>query len=651
VTSTEASSTFTQTQTATETNTSENFSTDTRTETTTATATETTISDNFSTGEDPVLSMDDGLDLLTNGSDITTAPAETSFITQTQVSEITVTAFSTITESASCDASSTTSTTDNGLPPIYAGPTTTTTITAVSACATPAGKFVIQLDNINLYLTNEFIPISDKDVNTVTTDDYANAILFSAATDGNGQTTLVSSDSTTLFSDQDSVVGSGDGPIYWDSYNVYSDGDYFPVQFCLQPDNTFVVQNRLDTNDTTDDANVVQVCADDVLYLQTPAVAASSNCNTVILRLAQIPPGYPNPAANTTTTSDTQPSITTTTSDTQSSTTSDRTSSTTTTSSPSVSMCVPVPDGQQFRVSVVDGSEYLIAAAGAGGATPDDQTLVTTTDYNQALPFKAAPGRDAQITFVRGDGTTLYSDQDLGGNGDGPVYFDDLDTFENSNMFPMQFCLQPDNTFVVQNQGNDKQDPADDANLVQICAADGAVYLYTADRALISGCSTVRLQIAPVPNRFRMRLTSNSQYITSDPPAAVPNTNEIAFTQTPGSSLALTFERTPDQSGRIFVYNAAGNQLYPDQNAPYAQGTIFANLQADMDAQGFNPVLFFVQPDGTITVQNNGNNPDSSDDANTVTLWPNDPDLSMYASIATTPSGCVVQTLTAEFVP
>jgi hypothetical protein len=521
---------------------------------------------------------------------------------------------------------------------------------------------VIQLDNTNLYLTNEFIPISDKDVNAVTTDDYANAILFSAATDGNGQTTLVSSDSTTLFSDQDSVVGSGDGPIYWDSYNVYSDGDYFPVQFCLQPDTTFVVQNRLGTNDTTDDANVVHVCADDALYLQTPAVTASSNCNTVILRLAQIPPGYPNPAANTTTTSDTQPSITTSTSDTQSSittstsdtqssTTSDTTSSTTTTSSPSVSACVPVLDGQQFRVSVVGGSEYVIVAAGAGGVTPDDRTLVTRTDYNQALPFKAAPGRDGQITFVRGDGTTLYSDQDLGGNGDGSVYFDDLDAFENSNMFPVQFCLQPDNTFVVQNQGNDKQDPADDANLVQICPADGAVYLYTADRALTSGCSTVRLQIAPVPNRFRMRLTSNSQYITSDPPAAVPNTNEIAFTQTPGSSLALTFERTPDQSGRIFVYNAAGNQLYPDQNAPYAQGTIFANLQADMDTQGFNPVLFFVQPDGTITVQNNGNNPDSSDDANAVTLCPNDPDLSMYASIATTPSGCVVQTLTAEFVP
>jgi hypothetical protein len=184
-----AYATVTNTATATETNTSENFSTGTRTETTTATATETTTSDNFSTGESPVRSIVDSLDLLTNGSGTTTAPAETSLITTTQVCEITVTAFSTITESASCDASSTTSTTDNGLPPIYGGPTTTTTTTsAVSACATPAGQFVIQLDNTNLYLTGENggpAPNGNRDQRVVTTSDYTNAISFSAATDGN----------------------------------------------------------------------------------------------------------------------------------------------------------------------------------------------------------------------------------------------------------------------------------------------------------------------------------------------------------------------------------------------------------------------------------------------------------------------------------
>jgi hypothetical protein len=58
---------------------------------------------------------------------------------------------------------------------------------------------VIQLDNTNLFLTNGAVPIADQDVNAVTTDDYANAILFSAATDGQGQTTLVNSDGTTLW--------------------------------------------------------------------------------------------------------------------------------------------------------------------------------------------------------------------------------------------------------------------------------------------------------------------------------------------------------------------------------------------------------------------------------------------------------------------
>jgi len=247
---------------------------------------------------------------------ITTAPAETS----TSIIEITVISFSTITESASCTASSST---DTGLPPIYVGPTTTTTTSSsVSACATPNGQFLIQLDNTNLYLTGEDgspTPQGDTDQKLVTTSDEANAIPFSAATDGNGQVNLVSVDDTTLFSDQDAFLGSGNGPIYWDSLDVSTNGDYFPVQFCLQPDDTFVVQNRLGTDDTSDDANVVQICLDSVLYLQSASIAASSNCNTVRLRLIQLNPSYP---------------VTTT------------ASTTFATPSPSVSACVPVPDGQ-----------------------------------------------------------------------------------------------------------------------------------------------------------------------------------------------------------------------------------------------------------------------------------------------------------------
>jgi hypothetical protein len=57
----------------------------------------------------------------------------------------------------------------------------------------------------------------------------------------------------------------------------------------------------------------------------------------------------------------------------------------------------------------------------------DQQELTVTSEYNEAVPFRAAPGTNGQITLVSSaNGRTLYSDQDLGGSGDGPIYFDDL---------------------------------------------------------------------------------------------------------------------------------------------------------------------------------------------------------------------------------
>jgi hypothetical protein len=61
--------------------------------------------------------------------------------------------------------------------------------------------------------------------------------------------------------------------------------------------------------------------------------------------------------------------------------------------------------------------------------------------------------------------------------------------------------------------------------------------------------------------------------------------------------------------------------------------------------------LIFVQPDGSIILQNNGNYPDAGDDANTVVFCPNKPYLQMWAAdnYKRMPRGCVVQTLTAEW--
>lgn len=77
---------------------------------------------------------------------------------------------------------------------------------------------MLQLGNTNLYLTGEdggTLPAGDENQRLVTTGDYASAVPFTAAPDGNGQITLLSAAGTTLFSDQDSILGSGDGPIYW----------------------------------------------------------------------------------------------------------------------------------------------------------------------------------------------------------------------------------------------------------------------------------------------------------------------------------------------------------------------------------------------------------------------------------------------------
>jgi hypothetical protein len=344
-----------------------------------------------------------------------------------------------------------------------------------------------------------------------------------------------------------------------------------------------------------------------------------------------------------------------------------------------VSACVPVPDGQEFRVSVVGSSQYLTGAD--GGSLPvssDGSTLVTTTDYSQAIPFRAALGKNGQITLLNVDGTTLYSDQDLTGSGDEPIYFDTLQTSEDSSMYPVQFCLQPDNTFVVQNLGT--QDPSDDANIVQICPSDGAVYLHTASAAAIRGCNTVQLQIAVAPSvtststsatsstaptatgykegKFRVLLgpSGTSGYMASyygGTISAVPPSDEVNFASTSDVNQAVIFETVPGQSGLVRVYGSNGNALYPNQNRG-SGGYLFANTQAEIDAAPYNPVLFFILQDNTITVRNLGDDQtDPADDSNALLLCPNAAIFQLYAANAAadeSPIGCVAQTLTAEFV-
>jgi len=83
----------------------------------------------------------------------------------------------------------------------------------------------------------------------------------------------------TLYSDQDQYNG-GSQPIYFDSLQSYNDNGFVPVEFCLNPDNTFTVSNPAGANGL---ANVVQVCSDGVVYLFDSTTATQSTCNTVTL--------------------------------------------------------------------------------------------------------------------------------------------------------------------------------------------------------------------------------------------------------------------------------------------------------------------------------------------------------------------------------
>ena len=394
------------------------------------------------------------------------------------------------------------------------------------------------------------------------------------------------------------------------------------------------------------------------MYLHSAAVAASPRCNTVRPKLVQLNPSYP---------------ITTTSSSIS------ETPSPTTSPSPSVSACVPVPDGQEFRISIVDSRDYLTGSDGGNlPVSSDGSTLTTTPDYSHAIPFRAASGKNGQITLLNADGTTLYSDQDLTGSGDEPIYFDTLQTSEDSNMYPVQFCLQPDNTFVVQNLGT--QDPNDDASIVQICPGDGAVYLHTASAAAIRGCTTVRLQIvnarpavptstsstsstAPTATvykegRFRVRMAApwTEGYMTnfdSGVGKAIPENSEANFAPISDESLAVIFETVSGQNGLVVLYNVNNEALYLNRDRNPG-GPVYANTQASITDNEYIPISSFVRQDDTIVVQNLGQDAaDSADDSSTFLLCPNSrgPTYQMFAANnPAIPSDCVAQTLIAEFV-
>ncbi|KAK3109856.1 hypothetical protein LTR53_016449 [Teratosphaeriaceae sp. CCFEE 6253] len=160
-----------------------------------------------------------------------------------------------------------------------------------TACATPTGSFKIGIQNFGgACMSSQYGgAVPNRDHNSLVLSTLSsNCTTFGAVS--NGQTTEITSNGLTLYSDQNSQYG-GNGAVHFDSLNSIQNQQYQTyseaVQFCLQPDNTFIVQNP------SVGANVLQLC-NDVLYLYTPGNATNSGCTSVTLirGVGAAPPSY-----------------------------------------------------------------------------------------------------------------------------------------------------------------------------------------------------------------------------------------------------------------------------------------------------------------------------------------------------------------------
>jgi len=201
-----------------------------------------------------------------------TAPASTITVIQTAVSTTTLTQ---------------TTTASNNNPAGYGSSTTSGAPTGLATnCAAPASNFHVIVAGTNEYLTSEYggaMPNQSSNEALTTTNGVANAVSFSPSNNGLGQVTIAGAGGITLYSDQDQF-NSGAEPIYFDSLANYQSNAYEPVQFCLNADNTFTVQNQSGASGL---ANVVQVCSDGLVYLFDAQTATQNTCSTVTLALGQ----------------------------------------------------------------------------------------------------------------------------------------------------------------------------------------------------------------------------------------------------------------------------------------------------------------------------------------------------------------------------
>ena len=287
------------------------------------------------------------------------------------------------------------------------------------------------------------IPDSDE-VNFGPIADQDQAVIFETVPGQSGLVVLYNVNNQALYLNQDRDPG---GPVYVNTQAAIDSNNYIPIALFVRQDDTIIVQNLgQDPADPADDSSTIVLCSSRGLIYQmfaanNPAIPSDCTAQTLMAEFVV-------PDASTTSTPVSSP-----------------------TPPPYVppvgcpASSVQIPDGQQFRIkSTLYPDRWVFG-----------QTQSTTTDINDASIFTATSGGTGQISTVsRSDGQTYDSQfvAYLTNNNGYSTFYRNADVTPSLGWTPLQFCLQPDNTFKVHSVGPDGPG-ADDANMAVICSSQG----------------------------------------------------------------------------------------------------------------------------------------------------------------------------------